>query len=287
MPSTCSTGGAYECAIASFPWIVGTLVFVLLLLAIARGILFARERKWSFPSWRRAPEPAAPAVSAPRKVVPVGSPLQPSPATAPKPAPTPKEPAKPAQPAKPSPLQLTFKDRPDLKAADFPRHGALSDFGEMLTNLILSQDGWKKLPSKFVSGAGIGGLFAREVRGGGGFEILAVETRTNNAVFDAAALSDIKLARDISELYDAGAINKAMADELIRGLTNGAPFFRKEFWRHDLGSGVTTITPVAQGGEQRAGTSRSYARLMAAAYMSLTQMDRDAIYIGQKGVDQG
>jgi hypothetical protein len=49
---------------------------------------------------------------------------------------------------------------------------------------------------------------------------------------------------------------------------------------------VTTIVPLARDGEQRAGASRSYARLMAAAYMSLKQMDRDAVYVGQKGVDQ-
>jgi hypothetical protein len=266
---------------ASFPWIVGTLLFLLLLLAAARIALFARER-W----WRPAPKPPAPTPKPQPKIIPAGSPLQPSPASTPTPAPAaPKEPKKPPQPAKPSPLQLSFRDRPDLKASDFVRNGAQSDFGEMLTNLILAQDGWKKLPSKFVNGSGIGGLFAREVRGGGGFEILAVETRTNNAVFDAAALSDVKLARDLGELYDAGAIGKAMVDELIRGLTNGAPFFRKELWRHDLGSGVTTITPFAQG-EAKAGSARSYARLMAAAHMSLTQMDRDATYVGQKGIDQ-
>lgn len=282
MPSTCSTDGAFECAMASFPWIVGTLVFVLLLLLGARVWLLTRNRwKWQWPQWRQAPQPAPVPKPAP-KVVPVGSPLQPSPH---KPA-APKEPKKPPQPAKPSPLQLTFKDRPELKAADFSHAGTLHDFGDMLTNIILSQDGWKKLPSKFVDGRGIGGLFAREVQGGGGFEMLAVETRTNNTPFDVASLSDDKLARDIGDLYDAGAIGKAMADELVRGLTNGAPFFRKEFWRHDLGSGVTTISPVAQAGDQRAALSRSHARLIASAYMSLTQMDREAIYIGRKGVDQ-
>lgn len=259
-------------------------MFLLLVLLAARVALLARDRwKWEWPQWRRASEPAPPAPKPARKVVPAGSPLQPSP-----PAPAaPKEPKKAPQPAKPSPLQLTFKDRPDLKAADFSQAAALSDFGEMLTNIILSQDGWKKLPSKFADGRGIGGLFAREVRGGGGYEVLAVETRTNNAPFDAASLSDGKIARDIGDLYDAGAIGKGVADELVRGLANGVPFFRKEFWRHDLGSGVTTVTPVLQAGEQRAGSSRSYARLIASAYMSLTQMDRNAVYVGRKGVDQG
>jgi hypothetical protein len=27
--------------------------------------------------------------------------------------------------------------------------------------------------------------------------------------------------------------------------------------------------------------------LIASAYMSLTQMDRDAVYVGRRGVDQG
>jgi hypothetical protein len=281
MPSTCDPNTIFGC---SFPYFIGLLVFLLVfLVALRLALPYLGNWGWLWERWR-APPKSAPSPKAPPKFVPVGSPLHPSPAKEQKkPAPAP---AAPPQPAKPTPLQFTFKDRPDLKPTDFPRGGAQGDFGEMLTNIILAQDGWKKLPSKFLNGHGIGGLFAREVRGGGGYEILAVETRTNNGAFDPAAMSDVKLARDISELFEAGALSKPMAEELIRGLTNGPPFFRKELWRHDLSSGVLSVVQLVPNGEQKAGASRSYARLMASAYMSLKQMDRDSIYIGQKAVDQ-
>ena len=271
----------------SFPWLMGGLVLLLALLVglrLALPYLGGGGMGWRWPSWRRT-ESAPQVAPTPPRVVPAGSPLQPSPVKEEKKKPAP-PPAVP-QPAKPSPLQLVFKDRPDLKGADFPVAGIQGDFGELITNVILAQDGWKKLPSKFLDGRGIGGLFAREVRGGGGFEILAVETRANNAVFEPSSMSDGKLARDIGELFEAGALSKAMADELVRGLTNGAPFFRKELWRHDLASGVTSVVQLAQNGEQRTAASHSHARLISAAYMSLKQIDRDAFYVGQKAVDQG
>ena len=72
----------------------------------------------------------------------------------------------------------------------------------------------------------------------------------------------------------------------MRGLAGGAPFFRKELWRHDLSSGVTAIMQLGPKGEQKTGTSRSYARLMAALHASLKQLDRAAVYVGDKPVDQ-
>ena len=274
MPSACDSGSIFGCAISSFPYIIGVLLAVVVFLVVFRFALAYLER------WRRRPaaEPIAPR---PPKIVAPGSPLQPSH----EPPPAKKE-HKPPQPAKPSPLQLGFADRPDLKAADFANPNVQGDFGEMLTNIILSQDGWKLLPSKFAGGRGLDGLFVREVKGGGGFEALAVETKTNNAGYEQASMSDAKIARNIGDLYQAGALNKQAAEELVRGLTNGPPFFRKELWRHDLSSGVTAIMQLGANGEQKAGTSRSYARLMASLHASLKQLDRTATYVGQKPIDQ-
>jgi hypothetical protein len=264
--------------VASLPWIIGGLLGVVALLLLFRLALAWRDR------WRPAPapvrQPEVPVARRPDAVEP-GRPLQPDPRA--KPAP--------AQPAKPTPLQLRFTDAPDLSAADFANTNVQGDFGEMLTDVVLAHEGWKKFESKFDRGGrGIDGLFVREVRGGGGFEVLAVETKTNEAGYNPSSMSDEKLGRDIDALYAQGAfgrsVNEATARELIRGLKNGPPFFRKELWRHNLSNGVTTITQLGPNGELRAGTSRSYARLMAALSASLKQLDREGLYFGQKPVDQ-
>ncbi len=272
MPSACDSGSIFGCAISSFPWIIAVLLGIVVFLVAFRFALQFLER------WRRKPAPE-PTPAPPPKAVAPGSPLQPTPVPA-------KKDPKPPQPAKPSPLQLSFADRPDLKAVDFRDDRVQGDFGETLTNIILAQEGWKKLPSKSVGGRGLDGLFVREVRGGGGFEALAVETKTNNAVFDHAAMADDRIGRVIGDLYEAGALTKQATDELMRGLAGGAPFFRKELWRHDLSSGVTAIMQLGPKGEQKTGTSRSYARLMAALHASLKQLDRAAVYVGDKPVDQ-
>ena len=75
------------------------------------------------------------------------------------------------------------------------------------------------------------------------------------------------------------------ADELLRGLTQGASFFRKELWRHDLSSGLTTITELGRKGEKGRSVTRSNARLMAALHASLERFDRRSLYLGRPPVD--
>jgi hypothetical protein len=274
MPSTCQTDGAFDCAVSSIPWIIGILLVVLAMLAAARLALLYLER-------RRAPGVPPTAPRSPPKIVAPGSPLQPTP-------PQPK--ADKRQPQKPSPLQLRVADAPDLKVTDFANGVARADFGELLTDTILTGDGWKKLESK-TGAAGIDGLYVREVKGGGGFEVLAVETKANEAAYDPASMSDEALERALSALYAQGAfgrsLNESVAHELIRGLRNGPPFFRKELWRHNLTNGVTAITQLGAAGEPKGSTMRSHARLVAGTYAALKQFDRGAIYLSGRPVDDG
>lgn len=265
----CQSGSVLGCAISSFPWIIAGLGVVVLLLLGFRFFLFWRER--------RRPAPfAGPAPHRPPATKP-GSPLVP-PATTSSRAPK--------VPDKPAPLQLRVADAPDLELRDFQGSGHVQgDFGEMLTAVYLASQGWKRLPSKLHGGRGIDGLFAREVRGGGGFECLAIETKTNSANYDPAKMDDEKLARDIAQLFEVGAIGKAAADELLRALHQGSSFFRKELWRHDLSSGLTTITELGRKGEKGRSVTRSNARLMSALFMALEDFDRNAVYVGAKPVD--
>ncbi len=271
----CDSGSIFGCAISNFPWIIAGLGLVVVLLLLFRLALSLRERYAANGPVPVAPTPEPPPARRPGAVEP-GRPLQPTPAPAPE--------IKPA--AKPTPLQVRFDDRPDLKLASFQDNGQVQGgFGEMLTAVMLAVEGWKQLPSKMQGGRGIGGLFVREVRGGGGFEVLCIETKTNNAPYDPASTSDAKLMADIGELYAGGRLNKQIADELTRGLRQGASFFRKELWRHDLASGLTTISELGRNGEKGRSVTRSCARLMSALFMSLEQLDRASVYVGRKPIE--
>lgn len=269
MPSNCDSGSVLGCTASSVPWIIGALVLVVLLLVALRVLLLLRERQRRLPS-------AAPAVSqAQPRIVAPGSPVQPEK----------------RQPPKPTPLQLRVVDAPDLRAGDFSGGRTRGDFGELVTDMVLTSDGWKKLESRVASGGGIGGLYVREVKGGGGFEALAVETKTNEAQFNPASMSDAVLEKALGALYAQGAfgraINESVANELIRGLRNGPPFFRKELWRHNLTNGVTAVTQLGPGGETKSSTMRSHARLIAGAYAALKQLDHGGVYLGGHAVDDG
>lgn len=269
MPSACDSGGALGCATQNIPWVIGVLAVLLVLLLAARLGLHFLEQQRNAPQGAKASGRPAPKVVAP------GSPLQPTP----------------PPPVKPTPLQLRVADAPDLRVTDFANPQTRGDFGEMLTDIILTGDGWKKLDSKVASGAGIGGLYLREVKGGGGFEALAVDTKTNEAQYAPASMSDTALESALGALYAQGAfgraINESFANELIRGLRNGPPFFRKELWRHNLTNGVTGVTQLGVAGELKVSTMRSHARLIAGAYASLKQLDRGGVYLARRSIDDG
>jgi hypothetical protein len=268
MPSACDSNGVFGCATENIPWVLGMLTVLVLLLIAARVALYLLELRRQPPSVPTTP-------GRPPRVVGPGSPLQPTP----------------PQPVKPTPLQLRVADAPNLNVTDFASSATRGDFGEMITDIVLTGDGWKKLESKASSGVGIGGLYVREVKGGGGFEALAVDTKTNEAAYVPASMSDAALESALSALYAQGgfgrSINESVANELIRGLRNGPPFFRKELWRHNLTNGVTGVTQLGPAGEPKASTMRSHARLIAGAYASLKQLDRGAVYLGGRSIDDG
>jgi hypothetical protein len=275
-------GGLENCAIASFPWIIAGLVAMVVVLALIWLTLQFRD----YFAGRRSSAPPAPRKEP--KVVPAGSPLAPAPPDEepPQRQPEDKRPPKPVPSAKPTPLQLRVEDRPDLRLADFRGDlGLEGDFGELLTSAYLSSQGWKQLQSKVHGGQGIDGIFVRELRGGGGFECLAVEGKTNGASYSSTSMSDEKLEADIARLYELGALTKTEADELLRALAEGPSFFRKELWRHDLSSGLTTVTELGRKGEKGKSVTRSNARLMSAMYLALEQFDRGALYLGDRPVD--
>lgn len=262
--NTCGDTTTLNCAVSNLPWVIAVLTVIALALVAYRLYLQRGDRG-------AKPQPS-----------PVPPPAQTAPKPAPAPAPPPPPPAPPPPPPKPTPLQVRFSDPPDLKPSHFRGDPhILNNFAELMSAAILSGQGWKQLPSRFHRDRGIGGLFLREVRGGGGCECLAIESLSNTATYDPATMLDTKLAADIAQLYELGAFPKATADELMRGLHQGSSFFRKELWRHDLSSGLTTICELGRKGEKGRSVTRSNARLMSALYLTLTHFDRDAVYLGQ------
>lgn len=188
--------------------------------------------------------------------------------------------------AKPGPLKLSLRDFRGLRLADFRNDGrALRDFGELVTVATLAAEGWKKLPSGIQGGQGLDLLVVREVRGAGGFEARAIEVKTNNASYSPTTMSDERVQSALGHLHDIGAFDEATFGELYRGVVQGPPYFRKELWRHQLDSGVTTIWDLDEAGGKTTSQLRSSAHLMDALFQMIKQLDRNADYVDRPPVE--
>jgi hypothetical protein len=277
------------CAVEDFPWIITGLVAIVAVLVLLRAGLYARElwlARKAKPTGSSQPANPASTPGTGSKKPGTGQPGAPTPAAPSTPPPAPAPVSQPKPPPKPTPLQLRVVDAPDLRLSHF--RGDLdvqNDFCDLLSGVLLASQGWKKLQSKFFGNRGIDGLFVREVRGGGGYECLAIESRANGSPYDPATMADTKIAADIVQLYELGALPKPMADELLRGLDQGPSFFRKELWRHDLSGGLSTISELGRKGEKGRSVTRSHARLISALFLSLEHFDRGSVYLGQQPVD--
>jgi hypothetical protein len=153
------------------------------------------------------------------------------------------------------------------------------NFGELLTAIILTQQGWRQLPSKLGGGGqGIDGLFVQPRRFG--FAVLMTETKTNGGKYEDRQLEAGKLIRTIGELYVVGEIDWPTADEIIRGMRYRSPYIRKECWRHMLDGGQTIIRRADRNGilEDRTKISDNK-HLMESLTMMLAIFDREGRYI--------
>ncbi|GAA0533099.1 hypothetical protein FHS83_002884 [Rhizomicrobium palustre] len=162
----------------------------------------------------------------------------------------------------------------------FLGHGQVKgDFGELLTAAILTQQGWRQLPSKIDAGGhGIDGLFIR--RGLIGWRVLITETKCNASSYRPAQLETAKLIRALGDLYAMGALDWATSDAIIRALKWRSPRVRKELWRHHLHIGHTTITRTNRLGVlNRHPRKRDTAALMESLAMMIGAMDREGRYV--------
>jgi len=196
------------------------------------------------------------------------------------------QPARPPRGGKTTPLKVTAPEFRPLRLADFHNDSrVLRDFGELVTVAALAADGWKKLPSRLQGGQGLDVLFVRDVKGLGGFEARAIEVKTNDTAYNPQTMSDERVAAALGRLHDIGAFDAATLEELLRGLWQGPPYFRKEVWRHQLDSGETTIFELDEAGNKMSAQPRPSAHLMDALFQMIKQFDRNAGYVDRPVVE--
>jgi hypothetical protein len=163
----------------------------------------------------------------------------------------------------------------------FLGHGqAKGDFGELLTAAILTQHGWRQLPSKIDEGGhGIDGLFLRR-HWLLGFVVLLTETKVNASRYRRAQLAQDKLIRAVGDLYVVGALDWQTSAAIGRAMKWRSPNVRREYWHHSLHNGTTTVTRANRHGRLRGRAhKRDTATLMESLAMMIGAMDRDARYI--------
>lgn len=153
------------------------------------------------------------------------------------------------------------------------------DFGELLTAAILTQQGWRQLPSKIdPHGHGIDGLFIR--RGLFGWRVLITETKCNASTYRPAQLEIAKLIRALGDLYAVGTLDWKTSDAIIRALKWRSPRVTKELWRHHLHTGHTTITRTNRLGHLKPHTrQRDAVHLMESLAMMIEALDREGRYV--------
>jgi hypothetical protein len=163
--------------------------------------------------------------------------------------------------------------------ARFVQSNDRGNFGELLTAVILTQQGWRQMPSKLGGGGhGIDGLFVRPSLLG--FDILITESKTNVSPYKSRQLESAKLIRTVGELYLIGEMDRLTADSIVRGLKRHAPSIRKECWRHLLVSGRTLIRRANRKGElSPRALTRDHAYLMESLTTMLAIFDREEHYL--------
>jgi hypothetical protein len=164
----------------------------------------------------------------------------------------------------------------------FKQSNDQGNFGELLTAVVLTQKGWRQLPSKLGGGGkGIDGLFVRP--GLFGSAVLITETKTNVSPYKPRQLEAGKLIRDMDELYAVGVLDFKTSAAIVRALRRCSPTVRKECWRHYLNNGETVIHVAGHNGELRRGPmTRNHLLVIESLAIMLAQFDRAGYYLAAK-----
>ncbi len=111
------------------------------------------------------------------------------------------------------------------------------DFGEMLTAVMVTAQGYVQLPSQYGRNNGLDGVFVKREKPGAFSEVLITETKTGQAKINSDIMTDAGVRRRLDKMYAEGLLTYETADALIKLLDARAPNFKKQLWQHRIATG--------------------------------------------------
>ena len=167
-----------------------------------------------------------------------------------------------------------------VRAHDFVTSNDQGAFGEALTTLMMASQGWIVLNGKPGAGPqGIDGIFVRPE--GSLWRACLIETKTNQSQYATRQMERSKLMGNLDSLYvtTSDPALAALYEAIHDGLRDNAPWVSLALWRHQLGSGLTQITPL-DGSGAAAGPVRTVKSdlMMQGLAAGLSELDRKRVY---------
>ena len=167
-----------------------------------------------------------------------------------------------------------------VRAHDFVTSNDQGAFGEALTALMMASQGWTVLNGKPGAGPqGIDGIFVRPE--GSLWRACLIETKTNQSQYATRQMERSKLMGNLDSLYvtNSDPALAALYEAIHDGLRDGSPWVSLALWRHQLGSGLTQITPLDGSGAPNGSVRTVKSDLMMQGLASgLSDIDRKRLY---------
>ncbi len=166
-----------------------------------------------------------------------------------------------------------------VRHTQFQRSDDQGNFGEILTAMMMTAEGWWSINGKVAGPRGIDGIFLRRVEAG--WQACLIETKTNSGRYLPRQMSNAKLLKDLDRLYlTAPARLTPVYAALSRGLQSNNPAVGKQLWRHSLSSGQTqAFTLDAEGVAADTAPMPSQPAMMRALFEGLDMFDRQDVSI--------
>jgi hypothetical protein len=127
-------------------------------------------------------------------------------------------------------------------------------FGEMLTAVLVANEGWYQIPSHTGGGSALGldHIFIKEVTTGR-YEVLLIETKitgSSNENYDEKEMSDVEVKRRLGDWSELDESHRQMATEIIAAIDRRSQYVKKELWLHDSRQFTLQVFRLGTGGEK-------------------------------------
>ena len=115
------------------------------------------------------------------------------------------------------------------------------DFGELLTAVMVTAQGYVQIPSQYGRNNGLDGVFVKRDTPGAFSDVVITETKTGQPKIKSDIMTDKGVRRRLDRMYAEGLLTYETAEMLIRMLDSGSPNFKKQLWQHRLQSGESFV----------------------------------------------